>query len=277
MEMAVEEAAYPRSLRKAMLTAIALVGLVVLFYFLGRSYFFGLVCAVVLISLFELLDALATGRNPTVIFGLLCALAMLLVAYFRHPSYFAVVLAIALFGSFLLALRPNRGPTPASDVAWTFLGVGWIGGGGAGAVTILMLNGAGGGARLLIAFILIAALDDIGAYFCGTRFGRHRMAPSISPGKSWEGFGGGLLASTAGGYLLGSLFAGLSPVHGIGIGVVCGLLAPVGDLLESLVKREIGIKDSGRILPGHGGFLDRLDGTIFCAPAIALYLIFVAF
>jgi phosphatidate cytidylyltransferase len=155
------------------------------------------------------------------------------------------------------------------------MGVVWIGGGGTAATLIMMLDP--GGLELLIAFVLVAALDDIGGFFVGTSVGKRKLAPSISPAKSWEGFAGGLVLSLAGGLVAGALLDELSPADGLAIGAICGLLAPVGDLTESMFKREIGIKDSGAVLPGHGGLLDRLDAIVFCAPAVFVYLRFVVF
>jgi phosphatidate cytidylyltransferase len=240
-------------------------------YALGRDWFFGLVLVVVSIALFELLDALVqAGHSPNIVFGLACGVALMTVAFLQRPVWFGVVMAATAFGSFILALRPGRGPTPMSDAAWTLLGVGWIAGGGAGATLILMFHSHG--LRLLIAFVLVAALDDITAFFAGSAFGKHKLAPAISPAKSWEGAIGGFLGAVGGGALFGWWLGHLSVVQGIGIGVTCGVLGPLGDLVESLAKREIGIKDSGRLLPGHGGFLDRLDAIILCAPAVYLYL-----
>ena len=152
------------------------------------------------------------------------------------------------------------------------LGVAWIAGGGASVAAMLKLTD---GIYLVVAYLLITALDDIGAYFTGTRFGKHKMAPSISPAKSWEGWIGGFVSSLAGGLLFAFLLNILDPLDGLAIGAISGLLAPVGDLIESMAKREIGIKDSGRLLPGHGGLLDRLDAILFCAPAVYLYVRFV--
>ncbi len=262
-----------RSLKQAVVTALILLALIIICALIGKIAFFVLVSVVVLIALFELYDALLqTGHRPNMVFGLLCGFALLLVAFLERPALIAVVLAVTMYGAFLLALRPQRGPTAASDVAWTLLGVAWVAGGGAAAASILQLDD---GIFLLVAYILITALDDIGGYFAGTRFGRHKMAPSISPAKSWEGWIGGFAASLAGGLFFALLLESLNPLHGLAIGAISGLLAPVGDLVESLVKREIGIKDSGRLLPGHGGLLDRLDAILFCAPAVYLYLRFV--
>lgn len=259
-----------RSLRQAVATALILLGLIILFAIGGQRSFFFLAAAVVLLALYELLDALGrSGRRPNVVWGIVSGLGMLLAAYFDSPVLIGAVLAVATLGAFLLALRPERGPTPTSDVAWTVLALAWIGGGGAAAVLILMLDG---GLSLLIAYILIVACDDIAAYFVGTRLGRHKIAPSISPGKSWEGFAGGLAGALLGGVFFSVIVRELDLVPGLVLGSIAGLLAPVGDLVESMAKREIGIKDSGRLLPGHGGFLDRLDAIIFSAPAAYLFL-----
>ena len=265
-----------RSLTQAVVTALILVALMAVFYLLGVRGFFFLASFVVGTALFELLDALKqTGHKPSAILGVGGGIGMFVVAYLERPALFGVVLAAVLVGGFLWALRPARGLVPASDVAWTLLGVGWIGGGGAGAISILVLDP--GGLDLLIAFVLTVAAGDIGAYFIGTAFGKHKLAPSISPNKSWEGFVGGVIGALLGGLLFAGLLEELSVVHGLSMGAICGFISPVGDLVESLVKREIGIKDSGRLLPGHGGFLDRLDAILFAAPAVYLYLLFIVF
>ena len=266
----------PRSLAAAVVTAIVLLGLVALFYVLGSTAFFFLALVVVLIALFELYDALVqSGRRPSIPFGVACGAALMTVSFLDRPALIPVTFAAAAFGALLLALRPSRGPTPASDAAWTVLGVAWITGGGAAAVAMLKLPS--NGLKLLIGFVLVAAIDDIAAYFAGTALGSHKMAPSISPAKSWEGFVGGLVGALGAGAVFGVMLTELTPLEGLAVGAICGVMAPAGDLVESLVKRELGIKDSGRLLPGHGGFLDRLDAIIFCAPAVYAFLRFVVF
>lgn len=268
------EKARGRSLRQAVVTALILLALIIVCALGGRRWFFVLAATVVLMAMFELLDALVQkGRRPSIVLGLAGTLAILLVAYQEKFAYIAIVLAVATYLALLFALRPNRGATPGSDAAWTIFGLAWIGGGGAGAVSILVMDG---GLSLLVASVLIVACDDIGAFFVGTTFGRHKMAPSISPAKSWEGFVGGIGTALAAGLLFASLLREMTVPSGLAVGLIAAMLAPVGDLVESLVKREIGIKDSGRLLPGHGGMLDRLDAIIFCCPAISLYLHFVA-
>ncbi|MFN2588578.1 MAG: phosphatidate cytidylyltransferase [Actinomycetota bacterium] len=257
-----------------MVTAVVLLALIVICALGGRRWFFVLAVVVVLMAMFELLDALVQkGRRPNIPLGLAGTLGILVAAYQERFALIAIVLAAATYAALVLSLRSSRGATPGSDAAWTIFGLAWIAGGGAGAVSILVMDG---GLALLIASVLIVACDDIGAYFAGTRFGRHKMAPSISPAKSWEGFAGGILTALAAGLAAASLLDEMTVPTGLALGVISALLAPVGDLVESQVKRELGIKDSGRLLPGHGGMLDRLDAIIFCCPALSLYLHFVA-
>lgn len=266
----------PRSLKTAVVTAVILLGLIAICYALGTTAFFFLALVVVLIALWELLDALTqAGRRPPIPIGVAAGAALMTVAFLERPALIPVVFVATVYACFLFALRPGRPAGAATDVAWTIGGVAWVAGGGAAAVAMLELPGDG--LQLLVGFVLVAAVDDIAAFFAGTAFGRHKMAPSISPAKSWEGFAGGLAGALGGGAVFGVLSDQLTTVEGIAIGAICGVLAPAGDLVESLVKRELGIKDSGRLLPGHGGFLDRLDAILFCAPAVYVFLRFVVF
>jgi phosphatidate cytidylyltransferase len=272
----VDQPAPPRSLKSAVVTAVALLGLIALCYVLGTTAFFFLALTVVLIALWELLDALTqAGRRPATPIGLASGAGLMAVAFLERPDLIAVVLIATVYACFLYALRPGRNPGAATDVAWTVGGVAWVAGGGAAAVAMLQLPGDG--LQLLVGFVLVTALDDIAAYFAGTALGKHKMAPSISPAKSWEGFAGGLAGALGAGAVFGLLVDQVTTIEGVAIGGICGLLAPAGDLVESLVKRELGIKDSGRILPGHGGFLDRLDAILFCAPAVYVLFRFVVF
>jgi phosphatidate cytidylyltransferase len=125
-------------------------------------------------------------------------------------------------------------------------------------------------------FIVVTKCSDIGAYCIGSVFGRHKMIPRISPGKTWEGFGGAILVSAGASLLFahftGAKLTGMTPLHATIIGVVLGGAAVVGDLIESLFKREAGLKDSGKLFPGIGGILDLMDSLLFNAPLMYLYL-----
>lgn len=171
---------------------------------------------------------------------------------------------------------------PASGLLWgsvamrslmglLMLALGWM-----SAIFLLSLSSGG---TLMVAMVLVVATADIGAYFSGKRFGKHKLAQAVSPAKTWEGFWGGVLACL----LLSILAWYLLPVQMAHIGfgsvaavvLVTGVASVVGDLTVSMVKRESGVKDSGNLLPGHGGVLDRLDSLCAAAPVFALGLLLV--
>jgi len=132
------------------------------------------------------------------------------------------------------------------------------------------------GRYYLLYFVVITKFSDTGAYAVGSLIGRHKMIPRISPGKTWEGVGGAILVSTLASLLfahfLGRKMPGMNWMHAVILGVLLGICAVVGDLIESLFKREAGAKDSGRVFPGIGGMLDLLDSLLFNAPIMYLYL-----
>ena len=132
------------------------------------------------------------------------------------------------------------------------------------------------GKFFLLYFILITKFSDMGAYVVGSLIGRHKMIPRISPGKTWEGFGGAILVSTGASVAFVSCFGaqmvGMNLLHATVLGVVLSITAVIGDLIESLFKREAGVKDSGNLFPGIGGILDLLDSLLFNAPIMYLYL-----
>jgi phosphatidate cytidylyltransferase len=132
------------------------------------------------------------------------------------------------------------------------------------------------GQYYLLYFILITKISDSGAYAVGSLIGKHKMIPRISPGKTWEGFGGAILTSVLASIvfarLAGKHLLGMTMTHALILGVILGVAAVVGDLIESLFKREAGVKDSGKYFPGIGGILDLLDSLLFNAPIMYLYL-----
>lgn len=125
-------------------------------------------------------------------------------------------------------------------------------------------------------FVLVTKFSDCGAYLVGSLIGKHKMIPRISPGKTWEGFGGAILVSTGASVLFarlaGAHLVGMTLKHSIILGVILSVAAVIGDLIESLFKREAGLKDSGHLFPGIGGILDLLDSLLFNAPLMYLYL-----
>lgn len=136
---------------------------------------------------------------------------------------------------------------------------------------LVILRDQAGGARLVIAFLAIVWAADVGAYFAGRAFGRHRLAPHISPGKTWEGLAGGVASGAIAG-AIASLWCSVPITVLVPLAVATTLFSVIGDLAESRLKRTAGVKDSGRLIPGHGGLLDRLDGLCAAVPAFALGL-----
>ena len=135
-----------------------------------------------------------------------------------------------------------------------------------GGFILLVANHPDGGKRILALVILIACNDTF-AYFAGVLFGKHKMAPTISPKKSWEGLVGGLIASLIGGALVFQNAFETQWYVGCAVGVMTVITATCGDLIESAIKRDLAIKDMSNLLPGHGGIMDRLDSALFTAPA----------
>jgi len=126
--------------------------------------------------------------------------------------------------------------------------------------------------EIIIGVLIVLWSNDTAAYLTGISLGRHKMAPAISPKKSWEGFFGGLMFAMLAGYFLGKFSSLLNSTDWIVLSIIIVLTGTAGDLFESLIKREAGVKDSGKIMPGHGGILDRFDSLFMVIPFVFLYL-----
>lgn len=138
-------------------------------------------------------------------------------------------------------------------------------------LSLVFLHGRENGQWLILLVILLVACADIGAYFSGKAFGKHKLAPAVSPGKSWEGFWGGFAACLLLGVVIAYCLGGNWLI--LALIVPASLISVLGDLSESMFKRQRGIKDSSQLLPGHGGLLDRVDGVTAAAPIFSLALI----
>ncbi len=123
--------------------------------------------------------------------------------------------------------------------------------------------------KILFWMLILIWVNDIGAYFIGSAIGRHKLSPSISPNKTWEGTIGGIVICAVVGFYSADLIL-ITPLQGIIMGTIVGITATLGDLYESMLKRKAEVKDSGNLLPGHGGLLDRLDSLLFVAPVVLL-------
>jgi len=181
------------------------------------------------------------------------------------------ILAVALL--IMLTVRsmmrwPEKGQ-PFGDMAVTVFGILYV------SVPMSMLasiayNGTHYDYRRVIGLLFLIWASDIGAYIAGKSFGKHKMAPGISPGKTWEGWAGGFLLTLIIGWALGYLLPDMSLSYRLVAAGVVAVFAPIGDLAESMLKRSVGVKDSGRIMPGHGGLLDRFDAFLLVLPVLAL-------
>ena len=222
------------------------------------------------------------GYRPVIAVGVAACVATPLAAYWVGEAAIPLVLAFAFFAgaiSFIAADSVESGPMP--NMAITMLGIVWIGVLGSYAALILAWSNFGQGTPwgtdtlVLIAIGVVA--NDVGAYFVGTAFGRTPLRPWISPNKSLEGLLGGTILT-----LLVMLIIGMqdfsdtwsSTSHLLMLGIVISAMAPLGDLAESMFKRNLDVKDFGAIIRGHGGVLDRFDGVLFTLPAV-YYLMLV--
>jgi phosphatidate cytidylyltransferase len=254
-------------------SALAVFGLFLGSLLLGGWWFTIFVILLMVVSVGEFYATLRTrGYRPLALFGLLGVTLMGIGATNAGPMALAGWAAAASGATILFfSLTPRR--YAMANTAVTVLGMTWV---GMLAFAILISEGPHPVSYILFLVIVIAS-NDIGAYFVGRSFGRTSLAPVVSPSKTVEGFVGGLVL----GAVAAAVLAVFPPWADIGIaralvtaGVV-GMLAPIGDLAESMVKRALNVKDMGSVLPGHGGMLDRIDGFLFAVPAV--YILFRGF
>lgn len=253
---------------------VALIGIPILLgaSFLGGWWLTLLVATIACISLLEFYQ-LATRLNlkPAVIAGVFGGLTLVIAAYINMGmvSWLGVVVTVGALIVFLINF-PRMG---LADIAVTLLGIWYIGGLMAYLPLIRLLPGGSG--ALIMTFFFTWAYDT-GAYFCGSLFGRRHLWPRISPKKTRAGVIGGVIGTLVVAVALGPLLLPslLSPWVLAGLAVLVAIAAQTGDLLESGLKRQAGVKDSGWLLPGHGGFLDRFDSLLMVAPVIYYYLAF---
>jgi phosphatidate cytidylyltransferase len=267
-------------------TAIALgLGLAAVFValvkFLGSTGIMALVVAVLGLAAVEFYEKTQErGYRPATVTGVLACVLLPLAAYWRGETGIVVGLFLATVATMITMMgfsNVEAGPLP--NAAITLLGIVWIG--AMGSFAGLLLSGPLGeprGTDTIFALVIAVVANDVGALVVGSAGGRTPLRPWISPNKTLEGLIGGTVASIGSMLLLkianGEADTWISGWHYVLFGLVVALLAPIGDLTESMFKRNLDIKDFGTILPGHGGILDRFDGFLFTLPA-AYYLLVV--
>lgn len=263
-------------LASRIIVAIILIPVLVLFAILGGPYFVGLVCLMLGIAAWEFCQLFAKGGySPArwvVIPGVMLIGAARYLWGFEYSD--AILAALTLAALAYHTFRYKEGEeTSAVDFTITMGGLMYIGWLGSYLVSLRFIEN---GIWWILLAIPTISIGDAGAYIFGRTLGRHKLAPKVSPNKTVEGYLGGVIATILGGLLLAYLWGLRTPAirleHGLILGIVLGFLAPIGDLAESMLKRQFGVKDTGKIFAAHGGMLDRLDSWIW-GGAISFYLI----
>jgi phosphatidate cytidylyltransferase len=258
-----------RNLPAAVAIGVLLGGLVLVTLFTVKATFLAYVGFFVAVGLWELRQALAErGINlPLIPLAAGCA-AMFTLAYWYGAQ--PALAALAITALVLMAWRlPGSPQGYLRDVTASVFALAYVP--MLGVFVPLMLSRPDGPRRTLI-FILLTVCSDIGGYFAGILAGRHPMAPGISPKKTWEGLGGSSVACLAAGAITLPWLLHAHVWQGLILGAAAVAAATVGDLVESMIKRDLEIKDMGRVFPGHGGALDRMDSLVFFAPIAWLLL-----
>jgi len=224
-------------------------------------------------------EMLAMARGAGVAVGRWLPLAMLVVVLVGSWRWGASGMAAAALAAVIVLPTAQLGHARAPDggltgAAVSCLAVLYIGLCSACLGWLRVLPEGDLGIRLLFLFLATIWAGDSGAYYVGSRFGRHRMTPRISPNKTWEGLAGGVAATFAAAAVSKVVFAlPWSWGHITALAAILAIAAPVGDLIESQFKRDTKVKDSSTLIPGHGGFLDRTDSLLYAAPPVLGYLL----
>jgi phosphatidate cytidylyltransferase len=260
-----------RNLPAAIGVGVGLGGLAVLTLFTVKATFLAYMGIAVLIALAELTGALAKRDiNIPAIPVAVGGAAVVTCAYWLGPRYALASLGLTVIAIFAWRLFGGTSgyvkDTTAGIFAAAYLPF-------LASFVAAMLVPADGPRRVLT-FVILTVCSDIGGYFAGITTGRHPMAPAISPKKTWEGFAGSVVACLVGGWLCVTLLLHGHAWQGVLTGAAVVLAATLGDLVESIIKRDLDIKDMGTLLPGHGGILERLDSLVVAAPVVwfLLYL-----
>jgi len=272
---------WSKVLKQRLLTAAVLIPLFVWAVLgLPTPYFAALLAVVVLIAAAEWGALVQLPQETRIGFVIVVAVMLLLAIWtappapFTHAAAAAAVIWWAIATQWLRRYEAGR-TVPHGRWGGALVGVlvllpPWL------ALVTLHGNAAAGPGYVLFLFVLIWAADS-GAYFSGRRYGRRKLAPRVSPGKTWEGVAGGMAAALVVA-VIGARIFDMSFAATVAFMILCGLvvvISVVGDLVESLFKREAGVKDSGRFLPGHGGALDRIDSLTAAAPLFYLGVILI--
>ena len=260
-----------RNMPIAIGVGVALGGLFLALCAAGPRFVLGLIVAALVASAAELYASLrSVGYRPATLLGLLTIAALPLAIYWHGLSTVPVVLAVAVVTTLLWYLFADQESRPVPNIAVTLATVGYVGVlGSFGAAILTLPNGIG----ILLACVVCTVAFEVAGLLVGSSAGRTQLSPAVSPNKTWEGLIGGGVVTVVVAMLLqliGPLHPWTKCIHAFQLGVVVAFAACLGDLTESMIKRDLGLKDMGTALPGHGGLLDRFDGLLFSLPATYL-------
>jgi phosphatidate cytidylyltransferase len=259
-----------RNLKLAILSGVGLAGLVVVLLYVGPTAFFGFAFVVIMLAQAEFYRAARrAGHHPAAALGLVAGVLILLEVFNKDQSAAALVLFATLACSFLWYMGFESSHNLLLNVGITMFGIVYIPLLGS-FVGLLVARAEGRGITAVT--LAAVAVYDICAYAGGSMFGRRPMAPSISPNKTWEGAGMGTVGTVVTTVVLGPLLGPWNLGQAAILGALISVVSPIGDLVESMIKREFGIKDMGSIVPGHGGALDRIDAMLVAVPTSYLCL-----
>jgi phosphatidate cytidylyltransferase len=249
--------------------SLVLLPLVLGIVWLGGWWLLAIAVVGGLMALHELY-VMGRGLRPIVLGGYIGLILTLVGAETGDSSWMVGGIFSTVLVAFVVFGFSDARPSATASISLTLLGVVWVGG---GIASLILLREIPQNGRLVVFTVLIAVFaDDTAAYFVGRTIGRHKMAPRISPGKSWEGFVGGTLAAMAVAFFAMYDQGFLTDFEALALGAAIALSSTLGDLFESAIKRDLGVKDSGRVLAGHGGVLDRVDSLLWAGPA-AFYVV----
>ena len=259
-----------RDMRRAVVFGVVLAALALLLFKAGPKPALVLVTAIVTVAAAEAYDVLRrAGYRPATLLGLVATVSLMFATYSDGVAAIPLVLVLTTIFTFLWYLFGVVRARPTVNVAVTLFVFLWVGLLGSFAALLLALPDREGIAFLLGAVVATAA-HDIGALFFGSQMGSRPLAPDISPNKTVEGLVGGMLSAVFASVLFIGVLPGVHPWtagSAVALGIMVAVVAPLGDLCESMLKRDLGVKDMGSILPGHGGVLDRFDALLLVLPA----------
>jgi phosphatidate cytidylyltransferase len=267
-----------RNLTAAFASGGLLAAAVLALLLIGKGPFAWFAGGVVLLGQAELYAVMRSRRlQPATLLGLVCGAFILAGAYLHGPAAapFGLVLAMGLTVLWYVAAPAPFRRSTTVNVGATILGTVYVPFLASFALLLLALPGDIGRNAFLVV-VGLTVLYDVSAYAVGTLWGNRPLAPTISPNKSWEGVIGGTLVILIVALAIVPAIDPFNSSRAVGLALVIALVAPLGDLVESALKRDLGVKDMGTILPGHGGVLDRIDAILFAAPA-AYYFLLLAF